>query len=294
MNRSLKLRWILPVIGALFLAGCSDPATESLAADVSSPTTAVESSATVDDPTTTTAAPTTASDEASDSEPDSDSESDSEQPAAPPPPPLEPNVGPSSVIEETTRPAWISRRFMTATEIELSWSAQEGADAYEIHRIESESESPPSAEELTTTTLINSARDEAGVFLDDGVTPDTRYWYGIRSVDEAGAQLSIGWHRAAAVTDEEPPAPVELDFELTNGAVELSWNQPDENFELHAFRVLRSVGDEEPQLVVTTWNIDQTTFVDIDPPTGTVSYFVQAVDFHWNESDRTEVAVAIS
>ncbi len=289
-SRKWRLRSLVATAALLILAGCSGETTDSLADGDSAPTTTLEAEGAPED-STTTAAPTA---ESTPSEPELTPNPDADTESQPPPPPVEAFDGP--VPEPTGNEvvsAWISRRFMTADAIEVTWSAPEGADTYAIHRIQSDLETPPSADELTATNQIHSG-DAVGVFLDDEVTAETRYWYGIQSLDDDGSPLSVGWHRAVAVDDEVPPAPVEITLEQTNGAVQLSWNQPDENFELHAYRILRSVEGSEPEVVATTWNTDQTSFIDNTPPTGALTYFVSALDFHWNESERTEVSVTIS
>lgn len=212
-------------------------------------------------------------------------------------PALTPAGEPSSENEpENTNSAWISRRSMTAEGIELTWSAPEGASVYEIHRVSHSSDSPPEAAAMSSETEIHTVGEggATGVFLDEAVSEGARYWYGVRGLDAAGSTASIGWHRADAVTDNEAPAPVEVVLAVAEGEVLLSWVAPDENYQLHGYRVLRSIDGGEAEVVATTWNLDQTSFVDAEPPQAEVSYSVVAFDFHWNDSEPSPVSVDLS
>ena len=285
--------WRVPLVGAaLLLAGCSDSSGEPLAtpSDVSTTTIAT-------DDASGNGAISTSTIPLEQTEPSTSSEQAETSPsveAAAAPPPLEPSAGPASTsVDDDATTAWISRRSMNASEIELVWSAPEGADTYEIHRLVRTEETPPPTQALAEENRIHDG-PENGTFVDQGVIDGTAYWYGIRGLDAAGNVVSVGWHQAAAVTDEQPPSPVALTLEETEQSIMLSWNQPEENFELHGYRILRSVDDQEPEILATTWNIDQTTFVDDSAPSGTVTYLVAAFDFHWNESERSEVSIDIS
>ncbi len=195
---------------------------------------------------------------------------------------------PATDIDPTS--AWISRRSMSSSAIELVWSAPEGSAEYQVHRVPGTSDMQPDDSEMSAENLIHTG-DFNGVHVDDAVTEGTRYWYGVRGLDADGAVVSTGWHLAAAITDDEPPAQVELTAEQTDGSVLLSWNQPAENYELHSYRILRAVGNEEPEVVASTWDINQTSFIDDDPPDELVTYSVIAFDFHWNGSEPSEVTL---
>ena len=281
-------RWWIPLVGLVILiAGCSDNVADPLAAperESTATTSPADNEATAETSTSTTAANQT----------EPSSESPTAAADAEVPPPIEPFDAPDSeelVGNDTT--AWISRRVMNASEIELVWSAPQGAATYEVHRLARVSEIPPPFQDMTVDNRIHVAAHN-GTFLDDGVTEDAAYWYGIRGLDVDGNVMSVGWHQAVAVTDEEPPSPVVLSLQETSDAIALSWEQPEENFELHGYRIFRSVDNQEPETLATTWNIDQTTFIDNAAPAGNVTYLVEAFDFHWNKSERSEVSIDIS
>lgn len=220
---------------------------------------------------------------------------------APPPtaspasiPPAQPFDEEAAVAEndEPNDDAWISRRSMTATSIEVVWSAPAGAADYQVHRVELLDDDRPPAASLDSSNQIHSG-DETGVYLDADVVAGTRYWYGVRGLDAQGEVLSVGWHEAHAITDEEPPSAVGLSLANDDGTIRLDWSAPAENYQLHGYRILRSVDGTEPEVVATTWNLDQTSFIDEEPPKGSVTYQVQAFDFHWNSSTPAQQTVSI-
>ena len=233
---------------------------------------------------TSTTAPPEEPELVGDDEPDSSETSTNVAPAVP-------NVEfDENAASSNPATAWISRRSMTAEAIELVWSAEVEVASFEIHRLQAVSDSQPQSTEMTEQNRIHSSPD-VNVFLDSDVVEGERYWYGVRGLDSAGEVLATGWHRADAITDNEPPSPAEVAVTVENGVVSLSWTPPDENYQLHAYRVLRGVDGAELETVVTTWNLNQTSFVDAEPPDGSLVYAVEAVDFHWNTSELSTVAV---
>lgn len=183
---------------------------------------------------------------------------------------------------------------MTASEIGLQWSTSDGAIEYQVHRLARTTDERPDVAAMTMENLVHTATD-SGRWTDEGVVAGTPYWYGIRALAADGSLVAHGWHRAAAVTDDEPPTPVgTLTVVVDGGDVLVTWTPPDENYELHGYRVFRGVDGQEPESISTTWNIDQTSFIDDDPPTGQVTYRVVAFDFHWNDSAPADAAIDLS
>lgn len=176
---------------------------------------------------------------------------------------------------------------MSADAIELTWSAStEGAVEYQVHRVERTSETRPELSEMTSDNLLHTAT-EAGRFTDDTVSEGTRYWFGVRALAADGTVRAHGWHGADAVTDTTPPSLVgNLTAELVDGEALITWTTPEENYELHGYRVLRAVDGGELESLATTWRLDQTSLIDDElPASGTVTYGVKAFDFHWNDSE---------
>lgn len=181
--------------------------------------------------------------------------------------------------------AWISRTLMADDRIQLTWSTVEGAGFYHLHRIRSVSDAVP---ELGVMTAENQflVADDSGVYVDTKVETGARYWYGVRALDANGGLVSYFWHLAVAVTDEEPPAPVGNAAAVVDGdAVRVSWTQPSENFELHGYRIVRVVDGGYPEILRETWDLEERSFLDTDPPAdGIATYTIVAFDLHWNES----------
>ncbi len=188
---------------------------------------------------------------------------------------------------------WLSRVEMTSSGIEMTWGEVDGVVDYRLHRLPTSSDDRPDPAELTDDNEIFVAT-EPGRTVDDSVVEGTKYWYGIRGFDADGTLVAVGWHRADAIDDLTPPSPVEIvSATVVDGQVQVTWAEPDENYALHAYRILRSVDDAEFETLATTWNLDQQTLIDDDPPTGTVTYAVQAMDFHWNRSTPVGVEVVV-
>lgn len=289
----------LVVAVLILLAGCSgsDESTSAIdAADTAAPATAIaaEPPATAEPLATPEPAATAVPSAAPDSAEATDS---SDQPAEESAAALQPRSGtPYPTSEPDPSSAWISRRSMSADEIEVNWSSTDGAVEYQLHRLEFTSDEEPDRTAMTDANRIHTVDGsvEPRIFLDTGVIAGTKYWYGLRGLDAGGTVTSVGWHRADAVTDVEPPSSPEVAVEVVDGAVQLSWSAPAENYELHNYQVLRGVDGEEPEVVANTWDLAQTSFVDDEPPRGVVVYQVTAMDFHWNRSEPATITLDLS
>lgn len=200
---------------------------------------------------------------------------------------------PKTTSESASSMAYISRAAMSNTSIDMRWSSYDDAAEYRIHRLARTSDQRPELEAMTAENEVHIAT-ATNAFVDDGVETGTRYWYGVRVLAADGALVAHGWHPADAITDEEPPTPVGgLEAVVKDGEVLLSWDEPDENYQLHSYQVLRGVDGAEPEGVSATWNLEQRTFIDDDPPSGTVTYQITSHDFHWNVSEPSEITVDI-
>ncbi len=212
------------------------------------------------------------------------------------PAPLRPydDEEPPAPSDEPTTSVWVTRSIMTADLIEIRWSAPEGAAEYHVHRMPRDSETRPDAAAMTEDNLIHVG-EEASTYADDTVVDGTRYWYGVRGVAADGSVLSAGWHRADAVTDEQPPDPVgNLQAELVDGEAVVTWTEPNDNYSMYGYTVARVLDGGEPEIVVTTWDPDQTSFIDGDiSGASQLSYQIYAFDFHWNDSAPAEVSVQL-
>lgn len=299
---------VLLLTGSAGLVACSSSPTESLAEQ--DPTSVVapdEPSAIAESTATAEPASVIAADE-----PSAIAESAAvEEPTAAPSPagvdepaePLEPIATPAPLrpagepqpttdSSTTSTSAYIVRQVMTASSIEVRWSDSDVGVEYHIHRVVRSTDDEPGVEAMTDANLVHVA-DGLGRFVDEGVEAGTKYWHGVRVLSAEGALVAHGWHRTAAVDDLEPPAVVDgITAVVNNGEVLISWTTPEENYQLHSYRVLRVVDGEPPEQIAQTWRLDQLSFIDDDPPAaGRVVYQIRALDFHWNLSEPGSVTV---
>ena len=281
-----RARWL---VLALVVAACS-----------SAPSDALAGADSIAVPESSVAAP--AESESEPSEPDSPTTSSDQDPdgASEPSEPVDPlrsagDAQPEIVVGDNG--AWISRRSLAASSIEVTWSNGESDDDvdFTIHRLVQTDVQPPEASDLTTDNLIHSA-DDVGNFVDDGVDEGTRYWYGLRVLTPNGDLTGFAWHEAVAVDDTEPPSVIAELTAVTEGDnVLVSWSEPSENFELHSYRVLRGIDGAEPETVATTFDVEQRSFLDdTAPESGEVVYQVDSLDFHWNRSEIAQVVIDLS
>ncbi len=293
----MRLRWWLLFVGALVIVGCSSPDATAPHGGGESPTT---TSTAIDGAQAPASSASPADTAPSDSDPSDEEPADLEpsdedsQPAGSVAPieAYDPDDEQPPAVSDPSS-AWISRRWMSESSIEVVWSATDDAVSYEVHRVVRISDSPPDASAMTADTVVHTS-DDKGVFIDEGVTAGTIYWHGIRGLGNDGTVLSVGWHPTAAVTDEQPPEPVDVSLEQADGSVLLTWQVPAENYQLHSYQIRRSINGGEAEVVGQTWQLDQTSFLDDEPPTGVVTYSVISYDFHWNLSEPTEVTVELS
>ena len=282
----------LLLLFAVVLAACSSAESNEFSApDTDDAVTATDEEVTPENAPTpeveTAGVEDSIADEPTEAESDQQSAGSADSGAAAPAP-LEAFDQNTEPQEDTGGTAWISRVNMTAESIEVTWASTDNAVEYQIHRVPL-SPAPPGVEVLTAENLIHTAT-ENGRVVDDTVEAGTQYWYGVRSLSASGDILAHAWHRADAVTDVDPPEAPGVSATAQDGGVLVEWSVPDEGYELHAYRVLRGVDGAEPELLATTWTLDQRSFIDDDPPASEeVVYQVVALDFHWNVSSPGEV-----
>ncbi len=269
----LPLRTFAAVIAmSLAVAGCSqDPPSVTPPPTTATPTT----TSTTVPPTTTTVAPTTTEGPGTAVVTTVAIEiDDADAPVVRP----EENEGPDQGQH------WIGRNTMTDDQIEVVWSAVEGASAYRVFRTEITSNLDRENIELTDDLLVYDGLDQT--FTDTDVVTGTFYSY-LLLVEVDGTQLGRRWANALAVTDTEPPAPITgLGAEVTADGILLRWDQSPDNVEFASYSVSLVV-DGELRYLGGGADLSQTSFLDDRPEPGTNTYAVQAVDFHNN---RTEVA----
>jgi len=267
------------LVACVGLAGCSS--TDSAAGPV-------------EEPATSAVATSVTTEEVDPGEPVITPADDAESSAAEP---LRPTGGPpiTAAPQVDTTSAYISRLSMSADTIEVNWSESEGVAEYRVHRIPRTSDVEPPVEAMTDDNVIH-VTNAGGRFADEDVEAGTEYWHGVREFSAAGVLVAHGWHKTAAVDDEEPPSVVDgITAVFENGEVVVTWAEPEENYQLHGYRVLRGIDGEPSESIAVTWRLDQRSFIDEEPPiSADVIYEVVAFDFHWNQSAPGGVTVDLT
>ena len=179
---------------------------------------------------------------------------------------------------------WIGRNTMTADAIELVWSEVADADAYRIHRFE-QGGPGPDAVALDDASLIFDG--VATDFTDEQVEEGVFYTY-VLDVRTPDGSLPRRWTEGLAMDDTTPPTPItNLRAEINADGVLLSWSPSTDDVEFAAYSV-SIVEDDQLRYIGGGADIGQSSFLDTRPGAGTVTYAVQAADFHDN---RTEAAL---
>lgn len=103
--------------------------------------------------------------------------------------------------------------------------------------------------------------------------------------------LSRRWTQGLAIDDTTPPTPItNLRSEMTAEGLLLSWDPSSDNVEFAAYSV-SIVDGEQLRYIGGGADVEQSSFLDTRPPAGTVTYSVQAVDFHDNRTEPATIEV---
>ncbi len=179
---------------------------------------------------------------------------------------------------------------MTDTAVDLTWSAVENTDRYEVWRIPTaEADYDAIAEgDFGAASLVYDGDDL--VTTDTTVEPDTFYTY-VLIAWSGDAVSAPRWTEALTVFDEIPPSPITgLTAEVTDDGVLLSWNRSTDNVEFAAYNVSLDDGDQRTYIGGGA-DESATSFLDPEPLDGPRTYEVVAVDFHDNRSDPAQITV---
>ncbi len=241
----------------------------------SSPDSTVTAEASVDESESHTSA---ASPSNSGQREQSDAESTSSLPAAM-------RVGENPGIDVGSN--WIGRNLMDERQVELVWSEVPGATSYQVHRFVVGVD--PETVALDQTNLVYRGT-ELG-HNDQTVDSDTFYIY-ILVVDVDGEPSARRWTEALTVADTTPPTPITgLTGERLAGGIELRWNPSSDDVEFASYSVSLIGEDGSSSYIGGGTEPAQSSFVDDQPPSGSVIYEVVAVDFHNNRTDPVRIEV---
>lgn len=178
----------------------------------------------------------------------------------PPPPPPEPTVPAAPTLTSATG---------GASSVTLGWTTPSDGGSpitgYQVWR-----GTAPGAESLLTTVGVGQT------FVDETVTPGTTYWYQIAAVNAIGAGPRS--NELSASTAAPPGAPTLLGAPA-DGAVALSWTEPDDGGSaITGYNIYRRVGTGAEGLFATT-GAAETIYVDGAVDIGTeYTYRVTAVN----------------
>lgn len=103
----------------------------------------------------------------------------------------------------------------STTQIRVTWSAVAGAGGYQLER------SPDGSSNWTT---INSPAGTATSYDDNGLTPNTRYYYRIKAINAAGVPGDYSIVVNAITPDTPPAKPLRLSFtSIAYNQISLQW-----------------------------------------------------------------------
>ena len=162
--------------------------------------------------------------------------------------------------------------------VTLTWDdpGDDGITHYEVYRRVTGQDSLGDFELIETDTGSAEA-----AYTDDDVSPETRYTYRVKAVNNGGASL---WSEDSSVTTPAAPAPdskqakSELDpaslapsglsaravfDDAVSAGVELTWEAPETDAEsVTGYEILRARGDAEPATLVADTGSTGTSFAD--------------------------------
>lgn len=195
------------------------------------------------------------------------------------------HLTPSNEIKVTTEnvdPAAVTLNTPTevtgasTSTVDLSWSASTAHDfqAYHVYR----DTAPAVGEGSTLVRAIDASTTTT--YRDAGLTDNTRYYYRIFVLDDAGG--SSGSTERSIVTANRAPTPVTLSVSgSTTTSISLSWSA-NVNSDFFEYRLLRgSTPSQITQTVATFSRVEQITYTDYLPgqsPDSDVFYKVVVAD----------------
>ena len=186
-----------------------------------------------------------------------------------------------------TVPTGLSATAVSASQINLSWTASTDNVAVANYRVER-------CQGATCTTFVQVATPTGATYNDTGLTTGTTYRYRVRAADAAGNLSGYSAIQNAATTDTQAPTdPTGLSATaVSQSQVNLAWTGSTDNVGVVNYRVERCQG------------ATCTTFVQVATPTGatyndtglsaatTYRYRVRAADAAGNFSGYTAIVNA--
>ena len=141
------------------------------------------------------------------------------------------------------------------TPVSITWSAADGADAYQLIR----QHSPEQPGDPTTWDL-----GDVTSYSDATVDYNTRYRYRVRGKNDAGYGTWSSWARITTAREPGTPAkPGNLSLsEETAGEVVITWTAPDGDEDVEGYRVYRNKLSSGTQITLAQPGADATSHTD--------------------------------
>lgn len=168
----------------------------------------------------------------------------------------------------------------SSTSINLNWTDASGSETgFQIER----SFTTESGFSLISTSVANAAS-----YLDEGLTPNTSYFYRIRAVNGTG-NSTYTTHANATTPQSTPAAPSNFSVvSASSSSSNLSWTD-NSTTELE-FEIERSISSESGFALITTVLANTTMYTDVNLASGTTYYYRVRAANGGGYSDYTPVA----
>ena len=186
-----------------------------------------------------------------------------------------------------TDPTGLSATAVSASQINLSWTASTDNVAVANYRVER-------CDGAACTNFLEIGTPTGPTFSDTGLAEATTYRYRVRAVDAAGNISGYSAIQNAATSDTQPPTdPTGLSATAVSGTqIDLAWTGSTDNVTVANYRVERCQG-AGCTIFVQVATPTGTTYSDIGlQPATTYRYRVRAVDAAGNLSGYTAIQSA--
>jgi len=155
------------------------------------------------------------------------------------------------VLTLPSKPEIVSAISLSDHQVVLRWQQPSGAGKFEVSRGENQ------ADLKLLEVSQDQIRQENGqhVYTDQGLTPNTRYWYTLVAWNRSGPSERVD----PVCTLTRPSPPANLKIEDASGGVRLSWLYSDN---VSGFRLEASRTDNDYRIVRNNISPDAQSFVD--------------------------------
>lgn len=212
-------------------------------------------------------------------------------PAAPGEPALRVDQNDAVPLDESN---WVARVFMDESRVDVVWSPVEGADNYRLYRL-------PTAEANYEAIAFGDLGDAERIyegpefgFVDDEDVPSSTFLTYVLVAEVGGTTTEPRWTETLTVSDVTPPTAITgLAGSVTSEGVLLEWEPSTDDVEFAAYSVSLVGDDGTLEYIGGGADESQTSFIDNVSAGGSITYRVQAFDFHDNPSEFAQITVEV-